>query len=309
MTWKWSKCDDLGLARFVSRDAETYLRLSDRGIDSSNISNDELIKQIYSSLLKPCISYSSEKYDEDTRLQQIRSPSEILEKPGKGTCLDLAAMFCGVCLGCNLLPLLIILKGHAIAAVSRTFDRSEWQKSKRTGLNKWLKEGRRGELEDIETMRKLITSGAYWAIECTGFSKMTKRESSEPECIGRDTSGFLNFERAKKAGSEQLYYSGRDFRFAIDVETLHEHGIEPNPLWDVVLKRVIGDQAKEADKYFLQMAIIAAGKQDELLVGGQCVTLTGNSVADAMAGRHVSKEEAAIFSTRVASLLKQIGKK
>jgi len=81
---------------------------------------------IYDSLLKREIRYAFERYHPSEALQAIRTPAEIVEAPREGTCLDLAALFCGLCEAYELLPLLIVINGHALAAVSLTNGVREW---------------------------------------------------------------------------------------------------------------------------------------------------------------------------------------
>lgn len=49
--------------------------------------------------------------------QRIRTPEEILGRPNQGTCVDLSLLFGGLCLHHQLSPVLVVLDGHAFAAV------------------------------------------------------------------------------------------------------------------------------------------------------------------------------------------------
>ena len=75
---------------------------------------------IYDALKERDIRYALEEYHPSQALQTIRTPPEILIAPREGTCLDLAALYCGLCLANELLPILILIEGHALAAVSLT---------------------------------------------------------------------------------------------------------------------------------------------------------------------------------------------
>ena len=72
------------------------------------------------------IRYALEQYHPSEALQTIRTPPEVLVSPREGTCLDLAALFCGLCEAYELLPILIVIDGHALAAVSLTHGVRDW---------------------------------------------------------------------------------------------------------------------------------------------------------------------------------------
>jgi hypothetical protein len=81
---------------------------------------------IYNTLVEQKIQYAPEKYHPSAAKHEIRTPAEILKAPGEGTCLDLATLFCGLCLGNELLPVLIVLEGHALVAVSLNHGLRKW---------------------------------------------------------------------------------------------------------------------------------------------------------------------------------------
>ncbi len=219
MIWEWSKVDDKGLARFVTNHATNLVRLRENRHDLARHINGrhQLVEAIYNALvnLDKKIQYVPEKYHPSHDIQLIRTPIEILGTPGEGTCLDLAAFFCGLCLGNDLLPLLIVLEGHALAAVSLNHGLPEWN-----AFDRKERELFREPLTDIAQMYELIDSGAYLAIECTGFSQSSSLPESEPEGVGR-ISGLLPFDRAIAAGREQQERPRRSFRFAIDIAVAH----------------------------------------------------------------------------------------
>ena len=64
-----------------------------------------------------------------------------------GTCLDLATLFCGVCLANQLLPMLIMTKGHAFAAVSLTHGAKQWDDYRKEYA--FFEEG---PLKDVQTL-------------------------------------------------------------------------------------------------------------------------------------------------------------
>jgi len=223
MAWEWSRDDRSGLARFVTSDVANLVRIPENRQDLARHPNGryQIVEAIYNTLvnLDKKIRYAPEKYHPSDLQQQIRTPREILDIPGEGTCLDLALLFCGLCLGNELLPLLIVLEDHALVAVSQTH-----------GLRKWHLEERWKEKEkilgyepltDADQLWELIDSDRYLAIECTGFAHTKSLCDKFPEGVGRTEDGILPFERAVAAGCEQLKRIERPLRFAFDIAIAH----------------------------------------------------------------------------------------
>jgi hypothetical protein len=177
---------------------------------------------IYNALSERKVAYALEPYSADARLQQIRAPETVLGGAGEGTCLDLALLFAGIALGKELAPLVVMLDGHALVAVSLDDDRrsaSDMPRENREGA--WLDEG---VLRDGEVLRNLIDAGHYLAIECTGFAQSGVLPPGVPESAER-VGGKLTFEAAVSAGRNQLDFGPRPFRFAIDLAALRDrHG-------------------------------------------------------------------------------------
>jgi hypothetical protein len=221
--WKWSKADEKSLAQFVNEKAfDLLLKLPVNRFDLINTPDDrkELIKAIYETLVSLDIHYAHEKYQPEKETQLIRTPSEILSKPGEGTCLDLALLFCSLCFGCDLLPLIIIIEGHALAAVSLNYKRQndEWNKAFEAERNLFnVNELFAGE-EKLAQLQTLINDGDYIAIECTGFAHAeTLSDLEQPEAKKREKDGSLKFDSAIDVGRQQLSNSKRPFKFAIDI--------------------------------------------------------------------------------------------
>lgn len=223
MEWKWPTADEKYLANFITDNTVNLLnKLPESHFDL--VQNPEgrrkLVEVIYQTLIQKKIYYAWEKYHPDDAIQRIRKPNEILSSPGEGTCLDLALLFCGVCLGYDLLPLIIIIKHHALVAVSLNHRCGEWN-----GHGRERKYFNKQDLfagqDNLETLQNLIAYGAYIAIECTGFASSKTLRGSQPEEIERTEEGFLTFERAIEAGSEQLNNKDRPFKYAIDIAVAH----------------------------------------------------------------------------------------
>ncbi len=237
LEWKWEKNNKINLVKFVNKKAiELLSKLPEHRFDlvQSKKGRRKLVETIYNCLLSKNIRYAYEIYQPKETEQLIRTPSQILSSPGEGTCLDLSLIFCGLCLGCDLLPMIIIIDGHALAAVSlnHSCQNDGWNNPGRRELNLFYKENGEQDLltgeEKLKELQQLIDDEAYIAIECTGFAHTHSFvNSKEPEAEGREN-GCLDFNRALDAGSEQLSNPRRPFQFAIDVALAHySWGIEP----------------------------------------------------------------------------------
>ena len=221
MAWVWPKVDEKGLARFVTEDAVSLVTLP---INRHDLSRDfdsrrQIAEAIYKAVAEKNIRYVPEKYHPSAAIQPIRTSEEILESPREGTCLDLAVLFCGLCLGNELLPVLVVIEGHALAAVSLTHGLREWDALDRQERELFEYEP----LTDPDRLRELIDNGTYLAIECTGFASSRCLPGTVPEGVGREADGLLPFDRAITAGREQLDQMARPFRFALDIAVAHHY--------------------------------------------------------------------------------------
>lgn len=233
MVLRWSKFNEVGLAGFVVPELPASFKLPStvNRLESIHWDKYQLVKEIYNTLMKKNIKYALEPFNSERNIQMIRTSQEILETLNEGTCLDLAILFCGICYACDLIPLLIVLNGHALAAVSMSYERKEWWNNS-SGDGEREKERKLFEQEPLRNhkqLTELINSGNFLPIECTGFSSSpTVLPEDKPEGVGRTTEGFLSFERAIEAGKEQLNTSGRKLRFALDISITHEYWKIPN---------------------------------------------------------------------------------
>ena len=226
----WSRMDDRGLARFVTPQASRWLALPiSRFDEASELDQRRIIAQaIYDALKDRDIRYALEEYHPSGGLQTVRSPPEVLTSPREGTCLDLAALYCGLCLAYELLPILIVIEGHALAAVSLTHGVRDWN-GYRPGRELFAE----GPIRQVQPLRDLIDQESFLVIDCTGFahsSRFGQGNDDEPETQHR-TGGVLTFDQAVDVGRQQLGLAGRPFQFAIDIAVAH-YGwrIEPHPL-------------------------------------------------------------------------------
>jgi hypothetical protein len=233
MNWiPWVKVDRLGLARYVSPATGKTVRLETARSDLLQQANGRKLvcEAIYDALFAKRLRYSTEPYDADRRSQEIRSPAEILSGAGNGTCLDLAALFAGVCLDNDLLPILVVIHGHAFVLVSLHYSRHQANDRMRIdAAGGWTSKGiLNGEhLADAEILKELLASEAWLPVECTGFAFSTQLANDLPEGQGREN-GYMSFDRACAAGLEHAKnLSRRPFEFAIDVALVHDNGMCP----------------------------------------------------------------------------------
>ncbi len=231
----WPKGNEKALAAYAIADTAGIVRLPVRRDDLlAQGRRQELLEAIYNSLLNYDIRYAREIFDPTLEQQRIREPQVILRGSGDATCLDLALLLAGLCLGNELLPLVLVLDGHALVAISLVRDRRDAGLPGRLDEDQdgaWAAEGL---LTDAPTLRRLIARGDYLLVECTGFAQGELISPDLPEGKGR-TAGRLLFPRALEAGAEQLGPAGRAFLFAIDVAFLQDvRRIPPYPAASVL---------------------------------------------------------------------------
>jgi hypothetical protein len=108
------------------------------------------------------------------------------------------------------------VKGHALIAVSCAQYRRDVVAGRRDEM-RLFEEGLLPR-EKLGKLREWIDREQYVALECTGVA-LTERPGELPERIGRE-SGRMLFERATRAGREQLDADNRPFLYALDVHEL-----------------------------------------------------------------------------------------
>ena len=251
--WKesWPVINRKELAKYVvpdwTADALNFY-WADNSFDLANLNNRrKIVENIYGQLLnrKKRINYTTEKYNLNEKYQTIRNPDEILNKEAEGTCLDLSLLFCGLCLQRGLLPVLILTEGHAFVAISLNYSRAKGGEQGVDSISRGseLAGFKNGLLEEETYLKELINSGAYLAIECTGFADTRTLSDTTPEGNGRE-GGLMSFERAVEAGTEQLF--SKSFLFAIEIDFLHSNGNPPfQPAGDLHFYRKIKNASFE----------------------------------------------------------------
>ncbi len=191
--------------------SSNYLPASSDDYHQSQDKRRELLEKIYNALCHCKLEYDLNEDSLFNNDQQIiRKPSEILTEKRKGTCLDLAIFFCAICWHYDLLPILILLNGHALAAISLTHRRRDWKNDERAGKNTFWHQG--GSFTDAPELRRMVNREEYLAVECTGFCQSSTLEN--PDFPRKD--GLLSFPNAYTLGSEQL--NKRQLIFALDIQ-------------------------------------------------------------------------------------------
>ena len=207
----WARRDEFGLARYVHEAARHLLAYRGSSYDAAQSPEDRvsLIRDLFDALRGANIAYTEEPYAPEDGVQVIRTPTEII-RGGEGTCLDLVLCLAGIAYGYDLLPLIVVLEGHAVLALGTTAGRREWRTSARHYLA-----FRDAPVHELEVVRALVDGGDFIALECTGFAySKSLAMGTMPESQGR-SGGLMSFERAVEAGREQL--EARGFRFAVNV--------------------------------------------------------------------------------------------
>lgn len=269
MSWPaWPKGNEKSLAGYAVGSVADAIRLPTPTAElfaSGNLS--QVVQELYEAFETMDIRWSRELYRPDDARQAVRTPDDILNGAGDATCLDLALLLAGAALGKDLLPIVVILDGHALVAVSTRTDR----RGADTGARRQREHGEvfpAGVLTGegaAERVRDLVSQGEYVMVECTGFALAKDVLNSEtPEGAGR-VDGLMPYDRATQAGIEQLDFSAREFRFAIDVAYLQDViGIEAYDPGAAGLERINTD-LRRRHRLILDDNEFVVGRDAELL--------------------------------------------
>jgi len=213
--WKWTKTEYKVLSLFANFSKRSEVLNSFKNelpaLDELRGKLDgcrQMVEAVYNVLAKREVRYSLEEYDSSQDSQWIRTPAEILDSKSQGTCLDLAVLFCGMCLRYELIPLLIVSGNHAWVAVSLTHWLHECKASDREG-KKLFKDGLLTDEEKVAELCNLVEDEeAYIAIECTGFTQGSLSKS---------------FAQAEQEGLNRLRnFSSQNGRFILDIPIANE---------------------------------------------------------------------------------------
>jgi hypothetical protein len=275
--YEWARAEERGLARFVREDLPAALRLPSHinRLDwLTTKGKGALAGQVYAQLQQQGIRYDLAPFNPRSGVtQRIRTPETILGEK-VGTCLDLTLLFAGACLANDLLPLVVVVDGHAFAAVSLTRTRHDTRRAPKALAFE------RGLLADFSVLKDLAGS-EYLLVECTGLAQSGGSLSTEfPEGRGRDAGGLMSFERACEAGLEQVAQHARAedeaaatgtraFLFALDIHDLQvNHAFTPEEVEEAPPAAVAapaGDEINVGD--VTSASAVAVGRLAEAAVG------------------------------------------
>jgi len=229
------KTEPRALARFIPRAVPPALRLPP-AINRLDLLHQEgveaLLRELYNLLRDQGITCDVQPPDLEIEARQpVRTIDTILAEK-RGTFLDLSLLFCAVCLAHDLVPLLIVLEGHAFVAVS---TRRTLQQPHGEGTLAF----EQGLLTDFEQLRDQVPR-LYLPVECTGFAAGAGLNREYPEGRGRERrDGCMSFDRAVRAGEEYVNAhivpagatpgaAQRAFLYALDIVTLQDqYGFMP----------------------------------------------------------------------------------
>ncbi|WP_105969365.1 SUMF1/EgtB/PvdO family nonheme iron enzyme [Streptomyces geranii] len=181
-----------------------------------------LARAIYDRLTERRLSWSVEPFRASEVQQGVRSARAILRGDHRASCLDISLLYAGCCLGHGLVPLVVVLDGHALVAVSLRDRVGHTTLARRfvSNMTGWW-----AQADEAALLRELGTeeAGRYLVVECTGATRMTATPSERlPETLDR-RDGLLPFEAALRAGRRQLAVPQRPFLFALDVFVLRDY--------------------------------------------------------------------------------------
>lgn len=233
--YAWTQAEPRALARLVRPQdlvPEFNLPASVNRLDLLQAEGPAgLAARLYDRVLRCELNYDLAPFDPRAGVvQKIRTPARIL-KERRATCLDLAVLFAAQCLANDLLSLLVLVEGHALAGLS--LNRQRRQPSRPPQFAAWD----RGLLTDLEVLQTQIDHEVL-LVECTGMVRSRSLSLAAPEGQGRDAAGTLPFGRACQAGAEHILRAPdrddaptspqRRFLYALDVPDLQvQHGFEP----------------------------------------------------------------------------------
>ena len=226
----WPTSDLVGLARYVATHADRLLPGIDRYTLAAGAEGPIAVaRAIYELLLERHISYDVDSYHPSEVLQDIRSPAEVLLAPRRATCLDAALLYAALVKAYELLPVVVVLDGHALTLVSRRYGLREW--NTRAGSDRL----RSGPVTDPDVIRELVRSGDFAAVECTGFTRVSSDPTGRLSLLQR-VDGYLSFDAALAAGFAALTGGTWRPRSAVDIAAAHfdlriqPYEVEPSAL-------------------------------------------------------------------------------
>ncbi len=267
MSWPvWPKGLEKALAGYAIADTAGAVRLPSSTADALSSGNfRQVVAELYDAFAGMDIRWSREMYHPEQARQEIRPPASILRGAGDGTCLDVALLFAGAALGKDLLPLVVVLDGHALVAVSLRHGRRAADSIARDQSEGGLFED--GVLRGdgaCSRLAELVDRGDYVMVECTGFARSSNAlDPRSPEGTGR-SGGLMDFARAVAAGREQLDVPSRPFVFGLDVAYLQDvTRVEQYAALEYAAQQPNAD-LRQRHKTLLEDYDLVAGREREL---------------------------------------------
>jgi DNA-binding winged helix-turn-helix (wHTH) protein/pimeloyl-ACP methyl ester carboxylesterase len=234
--YEWACAEERALARYVQPDDLPAELKFPKDVNRLDLLQAEgpigIAAQLYVRVCEQNIQYDLAPFNPHSGvIQLIRKPETILAEK-RGTSLDLAVLFATMCLANSLLPLIVLVEGHAFVGLSLTQIRGVAKEPLKTSA--WNK----GLLTDLSVLQELAGS-EYFFVECTGAAQSYSLSIEFPEGLWREDTGLMLFERACEAGREQLIQYARPvdsmatmnqrvFLYALDIYDLQvSQGFEP----------------------------------------------------------------------------------
>jgi hypothetical protein len=233
---EWTQAEGQTLARFVYTDLPDEFQLPS-SVDRQKLLATEdgprkVAGELYEVMREQEINYVLSPYSTAPGTgQRLRKPGLIL-KEKRATCVDLSLLFAGMCLANDLLPLVVIIEGHAFVGVRA--DKTIHDDPPQPVEHAFNEQGLLTELEMLQEL-----SSYYIWIETTGAARAAETiPATFPEGRGRGKLGYMTYSRAQDAGTEQVEQlrgandpaasDKRAFRFALDIYDLQvRKGVRP----------------------------------------------------------------------------------
>jgi hypothetical protein len=234
--YEWNRAEPRALARCVQPEALPAEFAWPPAVNRFDLLTSEgpaaVAAVLYGLMRRAAIQYDLAPFHpREGIVQLVRTPATILAE-NRATCLDLAVLFATLCLANDLLPLIVVVDGHAFAGLSLTRTRRDNKRSPRPFA--WD----RGLMDEPSALQALAGQ-EYLLVECTGAAQSQSLSADFPEGRGRGSSGAMSFERAGAAGTEQVAqhlssaggagaHNQRSFLYALDIHELQVgQGFDP----------------------------------------------------------------------------------
>lgn len=175
--WKWWRADPTKLATYVNPTAYEGSQLVPANVAELRNQPVRAARALYERLHQRLIHYDLEPLRAESNNQEVRPPHVVFEDR-RGTCLDLALIYAGMCLAARLRPFVAIVKRgdtqpaayHALVIVGHTLATSSAIEAHRElpAENGVMR-------PSYPELSKRLGEGAWTAVECTGAAELAGR--------------------------------------------------------------------------------------------------------------------------------------